>query len=199
MLSTPTQDKLRVLKLDGMFKAFEEQLTSKSAYDGLNFEERLGLLVDRELTEQDNRRLANRLKSAHLRQGACIENIDYTQARNLDKGLIKKLATGQWIDDRLNILITGPTGTGKSFISEALAHRGCIIGHGAFNIRVPKMFTELAMARNDGQYKKFMRQLTKTSILVLDDFALAALTDGQRQDLLEIVEERHNTCSTIIT
>ncbi|MBF0388451.1 MAG: ATP-binding protein [Candidatus Omnitrophica bacterium] len=199
MLSTPTQDKLRMLRLEGMLKALEEQLTSKSIYQGLDFEERLGLLVDRELTEQDNRRLATRLKAAHLRQGACIENIDYTHARNLDKGLIKKLATGQWIEDHLNILVTGPTGSGKSFISEALAHRGCILGHGAFNIRVSKMFTELAMARNDGQYKKFMRILTKIPVLIIDDFALGALTDAQRQDLLEIVEERHNTYSTIIT
>lgn len=199
MLSTPTQDKLRTLRLEGMLKGLEEQLADKSVYEGLNFEERLGLLVDRELTEQDNRRLATRLKAAHLRQGACIENIDYTHARSLDKSLIKKLATGQWIEDHLNILVTGPTGAGKSFISEALAHRGCILGHGAFNVRVTKMFTELAMSRSDGQYKKYMRILTKIPVLILDDFALATLTDAQRQDLLEIVEERHNVCSTIIT
>ena len=199
MLSVPTQDKLRTLKLYGMLKALEEQISDSSHYEGLSFEERLGLLFDRELTEQDNRRLATRLKAAHLRQSACLENIDYAHPRKLDKSLIKKLATGQWVNDRLNILVTGPTGIGKSYVSEALAHRACILGHTAFNIRAPKMFNELAMARDDGQYKKFMRTLTKAQILVIDDYGLVTLNDGQRQDLLEIIEESHNVTSTIIT
>lgn len=199
MLSVPTQDKLRTLKLGGMFKALEEQIKEPGAYEALSFEERLGLLFDRELLEQDNRRLATRLKAAHLRQSACMENIDYAYPRKLDKSLVKKLAAGQWIDDRLNILVTGPTGIGKSYIAEALAHRACILGHAAFRIRAPKMFTELAIARDDGQYKKLMRILTKTRVLVIDDYGLTTLNDGQRQELLEIVEERHNTGSTIIT
>lgn len=199
MLSVPTQDKLRTLKLHGMLKALEEQFTDSGSYEGLSFEERLGLLVDRELTEQDNRRLATRLKAAGLRQSACMENIDYTASRGLDRSLIKKLATGQWINDRLNILVTGPCGVGKSFISEALVHKGCLLGYTAFNIRAPKMFTELALARNDGQYKKIMRTLTKAQVLVIDDWGLCALKDGERQDLLEIIEARHNVSSTIVT
>jgi DNA replication protein DnaC len=199
MLSVPTQDKLRTLKLHGMLKALEEQFTDSGSYEGLSFEERLGLLVDRELTEQDNRRLSTRLKAAGLRQSACMENIDFTASRGLDRSLLKKLATGQWLNDRLNILVTGPCGVGKSFISEALVHKGCLLGYTAFNIRAPKMFTELALARSDGQYKKIMRTLTRTQVLIIDDWALCTLKDGERQDLLEIIEARHNVSSTIVT
>ena len=193
MLSVPTMDKLRTLKLHGMLKAFEEQQTEKSNYEGLSFEERIGLLIDRELTEQDNRKLATRLKAAHLRQSACVENIDYTQPRGIDKNLIKKLSTGQWVNDRLNVLVTGACGVGKTFISEALAHKACLLGNTAYYVRARKMFTELALVKGDGQYKKMMRLLTRTRVLVIDDWGLAKLTDEQRQDFLEIIEERHNT------
>lgn len=199
MLTVPTQDKLRSLRLHGMLKALDEQMNNASTYEDLSFQERIGLLVDRELTEQDNRRLATRLKTARFRQSACVENIDFTTRRGLDKGMIKKLAAGQWIDDCVNILVTGPCGAGKSYLAEALAHKGCVLGHAAFNVRAPNMFTNLSMARDDGQYKKIMRQLTKTQILVIDDWGLAALTDVQRQDLLEIIDARHNTGSTIVT
>ena len=199
MLSVPTQDKIRELKLHGMLKALEEQLTDKSSYEDLGFEERLGLLVDRELTEQDNHRLSTRLKAAGLNQSACMENIDFTPSRGLDRSLIKKLGVGQWINDHLNILVTGPCGSGKSFVSDALAHKGCLLGHTAFKIRAPKMFMDIALAKNDGQYKKIMRTLTKARVLIIDDWGLSTLNDGQRQDFLEIIEARHNVGSTIIT
>jgi DNA replication protein DnaC len=182
-----------------MLKGLEEQTADQTTYSGLEFPERLGLLVDREITERDNRRLKTRINAARFRQAACLEDIDQTARRGLDKSLLKKLSTGQWITDRLNILITGPCGAGKSYIAEALAHRGCILGHSAFNIRTPAMFNELAMAKGDGQYKKIMRQLIKTEILVIDDWGLSKLTDDQRQDLLEIIDARHNAGSTIIT
>lgn len=199
MLTMPTQDKLRSLRLHGMLKALEEQDNDHSAYADLGFQDRLGLLVDRELTERDNRRLATRLRTARFRQAACLEDLDYSARRGLDKSVIKKLSTGQWINDRLNILITGPCGAGKSYIAEALAHKGCVLGHSAFNIRTPAMFNDLAMAKGDGQYKKLMRLLTRTEILVIDDWGLSKLTDDQRQDLLEIIDARHNTGSTIVT
>jgi DNA replication protein DnaC len=182
-----------------MLKALEEQLHDSAVYEELSFQDRLGLLIDREQTDQDNRRLATRLRSARFRQSACLEDLDFSGKRGLDKGLIKKLATGQWINDRLNILITGPCGAGKSYIAEALAHKGCVLGHAAFNVRAPGMFNDLAMAKGDGQYKKLMRLLTRTQILVIDDWGLTTLTDAQRHDLLEIIDARHNTSSTIVT
>lgn len=199
MLTVPTQDKLRTLRLHGMLKALNEQMNDNATYESLSFQERIGLLIDRELTEQDNRRLAGRLRTARFRQSACLEDIDFTAKRGLDKGLIKKLATGQWIDDRLNILITGPCGAGKSFLAEALAHKGCVIGQSAFNVRAPNMFADLSMAKGDGQYKRIMRLLTRTRVLIIDDWGMTTLTDGQRQDLLEIIDARHNTGSTIVT
>lgn len=199
MLSTPTKDKLRTLKLHGMLKALDEQESQAGSYKGLDFEERIGLLIDRELTEQDNRRMVTRLKAAGFRQGACLEDLDYNPTREIDKSLIKKLATGQWVNDRLNILVTGASGAGKSYVSEALAHKACLLGYSAFNIRAPRMYNDLAMARGDGQYKKIIRSLTKTPVLIIDDFGLITLTDAQRQDLLEIIESRYNTGSTIIT
>jgi DNA replication protein DnaC len=198
MLSTPTQDKLRILKLRGMLKALEEQLAS-DASDALSFEERLGLLIDREMTEQENRRLEVRLRQARLRQTACVENIDFTQSRGLEKALIKKLSVGKWVEDHLNVLITGPCGVGKSFIACALAHKACLSGHPVLYVRVPRMLQELALARGDGRYSKVMRALTRTHVLVMDDWGLAALSDTERGDLLEILEDRHQRTSTIVT
>ena len=199
MLSAPTKDKLRTLKLHGMFKALEEQEARPGDYKGLDFEERIGLLIDRELTEQDNRRMVTRIKAAGFREGACLENLIYDPKRELDRSLIKKLATCHWVNDRLNILVTGSSGAGKSYVSEALAHRACLLGYAAFNIRAPRMYDDLSMARGDGQYKKVMRALTRPPVLVIDDFGLTKLTDGQRQDLLEIVESRYHSGATIIT
>ena len=198
MLSTPTQDKLRILKLRGMLKALEEQLAS-DASDALSFEERLGLLIDREMTEQENRRLEVRLRQARLRQTACVENIDFTQSRGLEKALIKKLSVGKWVEDHLNVLITGPCGVGKSFIACALAHKACLSGHPVLYVRVPRMLQELALARGDRRYSKVMRALTRTHVLVMDDWGLAALSDTERGDLLEILEDRHQRTSTIVT
>lgn len=198
MLSTPTQDKLRILKLRGMLKSLEEQHTS-GACESLSFEERLGLLIDRELTEQENRRLETRLRQARLRQTACVENIDFTQARGLDKALIKKLSGGKWIEEHLNVLITGPCGVGKSFIACALAHKACLLGHPVLYARAPRMLQDLAMARGDGRYSKLMRLLTRAHVLVIDDWGLATLNDSERGDLLEILEDRHQTASTIVT
>lgn len=197
MLSTPTEDKLRLLKLTGMLKALQEQRSGD--YTQFNFEERLGLLVDRESLERESKRLTNRLHHAKLRQEACVENIDYSQHRGLDKTMIKALSTGQWVKEHLNVLITGPCGVGKSFIACALSHKACLLGHSAYYVRAPRLFNDLAVARGDGRYARLMKTLAKTNLLIIDDWGLSMLTDVERTDLLEVLEDRHNNQSTIVT
>jgi len=198
MLDVPTMDKLRELRLYGMLTGFQEQRES-SDYSGLSFEERLGFLIDREMTERENRGLKRRLKKACLRQQACMENIDYRQPRGLDKELMKQLGRCAWIKDRLNVLITGPCGVGKSFLACALAHRACLRGYTAFYVRAPRLFLDIAVARGDGRYSKLMKNIARTNLLIIDDWGLTNLEEQQRQDLLEILEDRHNIQSTIIT
>ena len=198
MLTIPLEDKLRTLRLYGMLKGFQEQSQSPDIAQ-LDFAERLNLMIDREVTEQENRRLTSRLKRAKLRQQACMENIDYRHPRGLDKSLMISLGQGKWIKEHLNVLITGPCGTGKSFLGCALAHRACLQGYTARYVRAPRMFEDIAMARGDGRYPKLMNSLAKTNLLIIDDWGLATLTNQERLDLLEIVEDRHNRQSTIIT
>ena len=198
MLTHPTIDKLHQLRCPGMAKALAEQLDS-SEVEALAFEERLGLLVDRELTERSSRQLTNRLRRAKLRHAACIEDIDFRQPRGLDKDLVLSLADGRWIREHLNLLITGPAGIGKSWIACALAHSACRNGHSASYRRTPRLLTDLAIARADGTYPKLLASLAKTEVLVIDDFGLAKLSAENRRDLLEIIEDRHGVRSTIVT
>ena len=198
MLTEPTLEKLRTLKLYGMLRAFEEQMAS-SNYKALGFEERLGLLVDREIIERENRRLSSRLKQAKLRQQACMENIDYRQPRGLDKSLMRTLSSCQWIKEHRNILITGPTGVGKSFIACALGHKACLEGFRVCYFRAPRLFNDLGIARGDGRYTKLMNPVAKSQLLIMDDWGFCVLSDQERLDLLEILEDRHNIHSTIIT
>jgi DNA replication protein DnaC len=197
MLNHPTLEKLRTLKFHGMARALEEQLNS-SDFESLPFEERLGLLVDREFSERENRRLQTRLRKARLRQQACLEDIDYQHPRGLDKSLLLSLGTCRWIGDHLNILLTGSTGVGKSFIACALAHRACMEGFKASYFRSSRLFSDLAMAKGDGRYVKLMSTIAKTDLLVIDDWGLSTLTDQERRDFLEIMEDRHGVRSTII-
>ena len=167
MLPHPTIDKLHQLRCAGMAKALGEQLASPEV-EALVFEERLGLLVDRELTERSSRQLTNRLRRAKLRHAACIEDIDFRQPRGLDKDLVLSLADGRWLREHLNVLITGPAGIGKSWIACALAHSACRHGHSASYRRTPRLLTELAIARADGTYPKLLASLAKTEVLVID-------------------------------
>jgi DNA replication protein DnaC len=199
MLTHPTFEQLRKLKLTGMLKALQEQ-EQMPDIDQLGFLERLGLLVDREVQERDNRRLASRLRFAKLKQAACLEDLDLQTPRQLDRALIQQLADGRWIAQHLNVLITGPTGVGKSFLACALAQKACRQGYTAFYQRLPRLLTELEISRGDGRYPKLMRQLAKVDVLVLDDWGLEnGLNDRQRRDLLEILDDRYATRATVVT
>jgi len=198
MLLHPTLEILQKLRLTGMLKALREQLQDPEI-TSLSFEERLGLLLDRELTERESRRLKSRLKQAKLRESAAIEDLDYRTPRGLDKALIRRLATGQWIGEHLNVLITGPTGVGKTWIACALAHKACREGYTVRYRRLPRLLEELALARAAGRYPKLLTELARTDLLLLDDWGLAPLNDEQRRDLLEILDDRFNTRSTLVT
>lgn len=198
MLRHPTIEKLHQLRLAGMANALQEQERLAEAAS-LSFEERLGLLADRELTERTNRRLTLRLRHARLRQSAALEDLDTRTARGLDKSLIAQLAGCQWIAEHLNCLITGPTGIGKTWLACALAHRACREGYGALYARLPRLLTELDIGRADGRYAKLLKSLVKVDVLVLDDLGMAPLSDSQRRDLLEIIDDRYQIRSTIVT
>jgi DNA replication protein DnaC len=198
MLQHPTLEKLTTLKFTGMVKALTEQMRLPDI-EQLSFEERLGLLVDRELTERHDRRLQTRLRNARLKQQACIEDIDYRHRRGLDKSLLTRLSSCQWLKEQLNILITGPTGVGKTWLACALAQKACREGYTVLYLRLPRLLQELPMAKGDGSYSKRMATLAKTDVLVLDDWGLSKLIPEQQRDLLEILEDRHGTRSTLVT
>jgi len=198
MLVNPIINKFQQLRLHAMAKAFKEQLESPEIAR-LSFEDRLGLLVDTEVTSRENRRLETRLKSAKLQQSACLEDIDYYASRNLDRSLLATLSQGQWVKAHQNILIVGPCGTGKTFLACALAHKACLQGHTVRYHRIGRLLSELQLNKGDGQYGKRMGELAKTDVLILDDFGLSTLSDEYRRDLLEILDDRHNQLSTIVT
>lgn len=198
MLHHPTLDKLSALRLTGMHKALQEQLALPDITE-LSFEERLGLLVDRELTEREDRRLQTRLRQARLKQSACLEDLDTRTPRGLDKALITQLATGQWIRDGLNLLILGPTGVGKTWIACALAQQACRQGYTTRYLRAPRLFEDLQLAHADGRFTKLMAGFAKTDLIVLDDWGLASLDAAGRRDLLELLDDRHGQRSTLVT
>jgi DNA replication protein DnaC len=197
MLTHPTLEKLQALRLAGMARAFEDQQRLPEI-DSLSFEERLGLLVDREMTDRENRRLKTRLHQARLRQQAALEDVDFRHPRGLDKSLIAQLSSCHWIAQHHNILITGPTGCGKTFLACALAHKACREGYTVRYLRLPRLFQDLQIAKGDGRYPKFLAALAKTELIALDDWGIAPLADEQRRDLLELLEDRHGLRSTLV-
>lgn len=199
MLYHPTLDKLQRLRLTGMHQALIEQAKTPEI-DSLGFEERLGLLVDRELTLRDDRRIQSLLRQARLKQrNACLEDIDYHHPRGLDKSLMLQLSACQWIRQGLNLILQGPTGAGKTWIACALAHKACREGFSARYLRLPRLLEELTLAHGDGRFPKLMTTLAKIDVIVLDDWGLAPLTAEQRRDLLELLDDRHGQRSSIVT
>lgn len=198
MLNEQTFDKLYALKLDGMAEALKDQM-GKAAMDGLSFEERFALLVDAQYLWKDNKRTERLLKNAKLKLAAAMEDIDYRSARGLDKSVLLSLANCDWVRNHRNVIIVGPTGIGKTYLSCALAHRACRVGMSAFYTRSPKLYYALAMARADGSYARMLAKLAKTSVLVIDDVGMAQMTEAERNDLLEVIEDRHGSASTVIT
>ena len=198
MLTHPTLEKLEQLRLTGMLKALQDQAQTPEI-DSLGFEERLGLMIDREMTERDNRRLKTRLRKAKLGQEAAIEDINYRHPRGLEKSLVLKLASCQWIADHRNLLITGPTGVGKSYLGCAFAHKACREGYSSIYVRLPRLCRELSLAKADGSYGKLLSRWAKTDLIVLDDWGIAPLSDEHRRDLLEILDDRYDRRATLVT
>jgi len=198
MLINQTLEHLRNLKLTAMAQALEEQMEQPRAFD-LSFEERLSLLVMREITDRENRRLQRLLKTARLKQSACVEDIDYRHPRGLDKSMMATLASTDWIRRGANVHLTGQTGTGKSWLACALGNQACRMGWSVKYERVPRLLENLRIAHADGSFGKRLAQMAKTDLLILDDFGIKPLARGDRHDLLEIIEDRHGARSTLVT
>src|SRR5213592_955764 len=198
MLANHSHERLIALGLTGMAKAWDDQQQQPDA-DVLTFEQRLGLMIDREVTERENRRLITRLKFASLRQTAIVEDIDLRTPRGIDRAFFAKLVDGDWIDRKHNLLITGPTGTGKSWIACALGHKACRDNRSVLYQRLPRLFDALALARGDGRHARLLKSLARVELLILDDWGLAPMTTDQRRDILEIMEDRHGRGSTVVT
>lgn len=199
MTSEETIQKLQDIRMHGFARALREQLDRPGGFDHLGFDERVGLLVDREWTEREGRGLTRRLQLARLRdRSACLEDIDYGQARGLDRALLQRLAGGGWIAKHQNVVITGATGCGKTYLACALGQKACRDGHSVVYRRIPRLGHELNVARGDGSFPRLLARWAKTDVLILDDFGLVPLGAQERQDLLEVIEDRHGERSTVI-
>lgn len=199
MLTQQTLTRLHGLKLDGMARAFEEQIAQPASH-ALTFEERFGLLVDREVSWRDTRRLERLLKGAHLKYpGACLEDLDTRAARGLDQRLMANLASCDWVRGAQSVILTGATGLGKSWLACALGNAACRQGFSVLYVRFSRLLEELRIAHGDGTFSRRLAQLAKTDVLITDDFALAPIAQAERSDLLEVLDDRTTGKSTIIT
>jgi DNA replication protein DnaC len=198
MLAQQTLQTMQLLGLRGMAAAYRAQLADPEA-QALPFDDRLGILVDREWAERQNRQLARRLREARLRlSSACLEDIDYGPARGLDRSLLRTLAEGQWIREHRALLLTGPTGVGKTYLACALANAACRQGFRARYYRASQLVSDLALARADGSRPKLLAKLARIDLLVIDDWGLAALTPTEARDLLDLLDDRCGLRSTLV-
>jgi DNA replication protein DnaC len=197
-LTQATIDKMHAMKMASLAETFERQIRSPELAH-LSFEERVGMMIDAEYDAREQRRLTRRLQWARLRHQASLEDVDWRAPRGLDRQVVLSLGRCAWIRERQNLLLTGPTGVGKSWLACALAERACRSGHSAYYVRAPRLHHDLAVARGDGSYGRLLARLAKTELLVLDDFALTPLKDQERRDLLEILEDRYERASTLVT
>jgi len=199
MLNEPTVEKLKAMRLDALVAAWREQ-QQKPDVAKLPFDERFALLVDAEWLHRENKRLGRCLKEAKLRLSqACIEDIDYAARRELDRAVVRQLATCRWVTDNQNIVITGATGTGKTYLGCALAHQACRKGYRAIYRRASRLADELTIARADGSYPRVLARIARVEVLVIDDWGHAPMRDQERRDLVEVLDDRHGLRSTIMT
>jgi DNA replication protein DnaC len=199
MLTQPLLEKLLAMRLQGMVEALKTQEQDRSAHE-LSFLERLSLLIDQQWSWRENQALARRLKAAKLRAQACVEDIDYRASRGLDKSVIRALAKDSaWVRNHENIFVLGPTGVGKSFLAAALAQKACRDGYTALYLRAAALFRELALARADGSLRHLLARLGRVDVLVIDDWAMAPLSETERREIWEICEDRYQARSTILT
>jgi len=198
MLEHPTVEGLKALRLDAMATGLVEQRNHPD-YLGLDFEDRLGLLIDRELTDRANRRITRSLKAAKLRSSAVVEDIDFHSPRGLSKPAILALAKSDWVDSHHTLTIVGATGVGKTYLACGLANAAIRHGHTALYLRSSRMFDDLAIARADGRLARLMATWARVSLLVIDDFLVRPLNPDQAADLLEVIDDRAGLRSTIVT
>jgi DNA replication protein DnaC len=199
MLKQPMIEKLLAMRLHGMAESLKTQEQDPAARE-LSFLERLGLLVDQQWNWRENQALGRRLKNAKLRTNACVEDIDYRGARGLDKSVIRALVQeSAWVGTHENVFVLGPTGVGKSFVACALAQKACRDGYSALYTRAQALFRDLAMARADGSLRSLLARLSRIDVLVIDDWAMASLSEPERRDFWEICEDRYQVRSTILT
>jgi DNA replication protein DnaC len=197
MLRQETLEKMNAMKLIGMVESFETQLSS-SKYAELSYEERVGLMVDTEWTAREQRKLSRRLRGAKLKYPACLENVNFRAPRGLNRQQVLSLGSCSWIAEHHNLLISGPTGIGKSFLACAFVERACRRGFTGYYVRAPRLIHELAVARGDGSYGRLLTRLAKLDLLAIDDWLLHPLKESERRDLMEVIEDRAERGSTLI-
>jgi DNA replication protein DnaC len=198
MLNQATLNKLHTLKLTGMAAAYQKQLEEPEAR-GLSFEERFGMLVDTHWTWRENQALTRRLKKSKLSSGPCVEDINYRYPRQMNLGMVRGLTNSQWVAQHLCVILSGPTGIGKSWLAQALAQKACRDGYSVLYRSAAKLFRDLAEARADGSLSRLLDSIARTDVLLVDDFAMAPLNDGERRNFLEICDDRYGRRSTVLT